>query len=50
MEAKRLLYYSQLTVKEIAHDLGYEDHSYFSRMFRKVTGVSAITFRDQYRK
>lgn len=50
MEAKRLLYYSQLTVKEIAHTLGYLDHSYFSRLFRKVTGMSAISFRGQYRK
>lgn len=50
MEAKRLLSYSQLSVKEIAHELGYEDHSYFSRLFRKVTGVPAMTFRDQYRK
>jgi len=50
MEAKRLLYYSQLTVKEIAHTLGYSDHSYFSRFFRKVTGVSALAFRLQYRK
>lgn len=50
MEAKRLLYYSELTVKEIAHNLGYEDHSYFSRFFRKVVGMSALTFREQYRK
>ena len=50
MEAKRLLYYSQLTVKEIAHSLGYADHSYFSRLFRKVTGGSALAFREQYRK
>jgi AraC-like DNA-binding protein len=50
MEAKRLLYYSQQTVKEIAHHLGYADHSYFSRLFRKTTGSSAVTFRDQYRK
>ncbi|NHA06641.1 AraC family transcriptional regulator [Mucilaginibacter sp. HC2] len=50
MEAKRLLYYSQLTVKEIAHTLGFTDHSYFSRLFRKVTGTSAIAFREQYRK
>jgi AraC family transcriptional activator of pobA len=49
MEAKRLLYYSELGVKEIAHDLGYSDHSYFSRFFKKVTGVSALTFRQQYR-
>ncbi|WP_158796446.1 AraC family transcriptional regulator [Pedobacter sp. L105] len=50
MEAKRLLYYSQQTVKEIAHHLGYSDHSYFSRSFRKITGLSAVAFRDQYRK
>lgn len=50
MEAKRLLFYSQQTVKEIAHHLGYVDHSYFSRLFRKVTGLSAIAFREQYRK
>jgi len=50
MEAKRLLYYSDLTVKEIAHTLGYTDHSYFSRLFRKNAGVSALAFREQYRK
>jgi len=50
MEAKRLLYYSELTVKEIAHSLGYNDHSYFCRLFRKVTGTPAIAFRQQYRK
>jgi AraC family transcriptional activator of pobA len=50
MEAKRLLYYSHLTVKEIAHDLGYTDHSYFSRLFRKTTGSSANEFREQYLK
>ncbi len=50
LEAKRLLYYSELTVKQIAHNLGYADHSYFSRLFRKVTGSSAIAFRQQYRK
>ncbi|CAM3959507.1 transcriptional regulator, AraC family [Pedobacter westerhofensis] len=50
MEAKRLLYYSQLSVKEIAHTLGYTDHSYFSRFFRKATGTPAIAFRQKYRK
>jgi AraC family transcriptional activator of pobA len=50
MEARRLLYYGQQNVKEIAHHLGYADHSYFSRLFRKVTGTSAIAFREQYRK
>lgn len=45
IEAKRLLYHSELTIKEIAHELGYEDHSYFSRMFRKVVGMPAMSFR-----
>lgn len=50
MEAKRLLYYSDLNVKQIAHLLGYTDHSYFSRYFRKVVGVPASAFREQNRK
>jgi len=50
LEAKRLLYYSHLTVKEIAHNLGYADHSYFCRIFRKISGMSGIEFREQYRK
>jgi AraC-like DNA-binding protein len=50
IEAKRLLYYSQLNVKEIAHSLGYEDHAYFSRFFKKAAGVSALAFREEYRK
>jgi AraC family transcriptional activator of pobA len=49
-EAKRLLYYSHLSVKEISHLLGYDDHSYFSRLFRKATGTTAIAFRQKYRK
>jgi AraC family transcriptional activator of pobA len=50
IEAKRLLYYSDLTVKEISNQLGYTDHSYLSRLFTKITGISALTFRRQYRK
>jgi len=50
MEAKRLLYYSALTVKEIAHTLGYEDSAYFSRLFKRVTGATALEFRRSYRK
>lgn len=50
MEAKRLLYYSDMNVKQIAHTLGYDDHTYFSRQFRKVTGITPLGFRVQYRK
>ena len=50
LEAQRMLYYTELTVKEIAFDLGYDDHAYFNRLFRKVTGISPLTFRQKSRK
>ncbi len=47
LEAKRLLYYSRKSVKEIAAELGYDDYPYFSRLFTKVTGVTALAFRNK---
>ncbi|MGF6930241.1 AraC family transcriptional activator of pobA [Chitinophaga sp. W2I13] len=47
IEAKRLLYFSDLNVKQIADDLGFENHSYFSRFFSKETGMTALTFRKK---
>jgi len=47
LEAKRLLYHSDKSVKEIAAELGYEDYDYFSRLFTKVTGMTALTFRNK---
>jgi AraC family transcriptional activator of pobA len=50
LEAKRLLYYSDMNVKEITHKLGYDDPAYFSRVFRNVTGTTPLAFREAYRK
>ncbi|WP_192347784.1 helix-turn-helix transcriptional regulator [Algoriphagus sp. Y33] len=47
LEAKRLLYHSNKSVKEIAAELGYDDYPYFSRLFTKVVGMTAITFRNK---
>jgi AraC-like DNA-binding protein len=47
LEAKRLLYYSDKSVKEIAAELGFDDYPYFSRLFTKVTGMTALTFRNK---
>lgn len=47
LEAKRLLYHSDKSVKEIADELGYEDYAYFSRLFNKTTGMTALTFRNK---
>ncbi|RYD99923.1 MAG: helix-turn-helix domain-containing protein [Sphingobacteriales bacterium] len=47
LEAKRLLYYSGKSVKEIASALGYDDYPYFSRLFTKVAGETALIFRNK---
>jgi AraC family transcriptional activator of pobA len=48
LEAKRLLIYSQFNVKEIAYQLGYEDHTYFSKLFKKQCQSSPRDFRHSY--
>ncbi|HEY0610104.1 MAG TPA: helix-turn-helix transcriptional regulator [Chitinophaga sp.] len=48
-EAKRLLYHTDLTIKEIADDLGYDDHAYFSRLFTQIEKVSPVGYRKKYR-
>jgi AraC family transcriptional activator of pobA len=47
LEAKRLLYYTSLDAKEIAHNLGYEDHTYFFKLFKKESGMSPLSFRNK---
>lgn len=46
IEAKRELYLTTKTVKEIAWDLGYEDEYYFSRSFKNHVGISPQVYRD----
>lgn len=36
LEARRLLRYSDLTIKEIAFRLGFEDPSYFVKLFKRI--------------
>lgn len=47
LRAKRLLYHTNLTVKEIASSLGFEDNAYFTRLFTKATGRSPLQFRTK---
>lgn len=49
IEAKRLLVFTHLTVKEIAYELGYNDHTYFSRLFSKIEDQSPSEFRSTNR-
>lgn len=46
--AKRQLVYTTDSIKEIAHSLGFNDYSYFTRLFTKVAGVSPTLFRRTY--
>ena len=48
LEAKRLLFYTQLNTKQIAFALQYEDHTYFSRFFKKNEGITPLEFRKNY--
>ena len=45
-EARRELAFSNVPIKQIATDLGYFDHSYFTKVFRKVTGEAPSQFRQ----
>lgn len=47
--AKMLLDTTDLTVKEIAQRLHYEDPSYLCRVFKKHTGLSPIQYRNKNR-
>lgn len=44
LEAKRYLRFTNKSVKTIAYELGYEDPSYFSKVFKKVTNLSPNDF------
>lgn len=46
IEAKRELYMTNKTVKEIAYELGYEDEHYFSRFFKTNADVSPQIYRE----
>jgi len=45
LEAKRMLSDKNLSVNEVADALGFDDYSYFARMFKKQTGLSPTAFR-----
>jgi AraC-like DNA-binding protein len=45
LEAKRILFWSVVPVKEIAWQLGFETDSYFNRFFKKHTGLTPKDFQ-----
>jgi AraC family transcriptional activator of pobA len=49
-EACRLLVYTRATIAAIGYDLGFDDPSYFSRAFRRVTGLSPGAYRKGFER
>ncbi|MBB6370854.1 helix-turn-helix domain-containing protein [Chryseobacterium shigense] len=49
IEAQRKLHYSNLSVKELAYELGFNDADYFSKLFKKCTGKSVTEFLENTR-
>ncbi len=47
LEAKRMVRYTGMMIKEIAFELGYEDPSYFVKFFKRQTGSLPSDFREQ---
>jgi len=47
-EAKRLLEISDEPVEAIAIDVGYEDASFFRRLFRRRVGITALAYRRRF--
>lgn len=50
IEAKNLLTSTDKTVSEIGFELGYNEKSYFSNVFKKKSGQTPTEFRDEMRR
>lgn len=46
IEAKKKIHLTRLSIKEIAFELQFQDEHYFSRFFKKITGISPQKFRN----
>jgi YesN/AraC family two-component response regulator len=46
LEAKKLIHLTHKSMKEIAAELNFDDENYFSRYFKKHTGIPPSQFRE----
>ena len=47
-EAKQMLEASELPVEAIANEVGYEDASFFGRLFRRQVGLTPAQYRKRF--
>jgi len=50
LEAKRLLFHTDASMKEIAFQLGFEEASYFNRFFKRLTSSTPLAYRSTIRE
>jgi AraC family transcriptional activator of pobA len=50
LEAKRLLFHTEQSIKEMAFHLGFEDASYFNRFFKRITERTPVAYRTYIRE
>src|SRR5690606_6865238 len=44
------LYFTDMSIKEICVELGIDDPYYFSRLFKKMMGLSPTKYRSNYKR
>ena len=47
LKAKELLKQPESTIKDVAYSVGYKDPNYFSKVFRKMTGMTASEYKEK---
>jgi AraC family transcriptional activator of pobA len=50
VEAKRRLLHTELSVKQIADEIGFDDAAYFNRFFKRITNTTPVNYREQIRE
>ena len=49
-KAKRMLAGTDASIKDVARQVGYADPNYFSKLFKKIAGVTATEYKEHYGK
>ncbi len=49
-EVKRLIVHTNASISEIAHIMNYPDQSYFTKFFKKCTGITPLQYRKESMK